>query len=221
MRYSDIYSYDIELYGFIKQKYGTGEDAWKLFYESYIDPDCYPSEQGKKIINNIKCSFDSLLSISRIHYYEGFGESFIETFKTYRKNPVFSFPSEKGGINTSRALYLEDRIDHTLLDIKNYCEGEKSVLYKAYTKKKTSEWIAYFNSDFEKIVNWLGINGVFVNDKYEVLDLEKEEDIPLKALNQEYSKIRDKNYIGAWGDASAYYKNVKNKLDIMNSRTQI
>lgn len=214
MYYSDIYNYDIELYEFITKKYGTGEEAWHLFHNSYIDPDQYASEPGLTKKHSIKCTFDGLLSIKRIHYYEGFGDNFIETFKMYRKKPVISFPCEQGGINQSRARLLEDRIDHTLLDLKNYCEGKDCVLSEAYKKDKTLKWINSFDSRFERIVDWMGIKGSFVNEKYEVFDLEKTGDIPLKCLKQEYIALQKRNdYISAWSDV--YYKNLKNKLDLL------
>ncbi len=76
-----------------------------------------------------------------------------------------------------------------------------------------------FDSSFERIVDWMGIKGSFVNEKYEVFDLEKTGDIPLKCLKQEYIALQKrKDYISAW--SYDYYENLKNKLDLLTRDCQ-
>ena len=210
LSYQDIFEYDIELYNFINNKYGTDDKAWKLFVASYIDPDGYSGE-GTKDDKKIKLTSDALLSIKRIRNQEGFGKQFVETFKTYRRHPVIYFPREDGGINQLRALLLEDRIDHTLLDIKHYLEGECDCILKAaYAKPKTKEWLNCYKDNFRAFVVDTGISEVFVNEQNEVYDLEKKDGTLLKELKEEYVKPRCKNYLAQW--SSNYYSNVKDRI---------
>ena len=210
LNYLDVYKYDIKLYQFITKKYGESEKAWKLFFASYIDPDGYSGE-GIRYVNDVKCTSDALLSIRRIHAKEGFGKEFIDTFSNYREVPLFYFPCEDGGINQCRAKYLEDRIDHTLLDLKNYCAGEKNcILDEAYKKPKTKAWLESFQKDFKKIADSMNIVGVFINENYEVIDIEKTDGSVLNTLKGTYINPRCKTYLNAW--SSDYYKNLKVKI---------
>lgn len=210
LSYSDIFEYDINLYDFIVDKYGTDEKAWKLFIASYIDPDGY-SGKGVKVENKIKLTSDALFSVRRIKSKEGFGEQFIKVFKEYRATPIIYFPCEDGGINQSRARYLEDRIDHTLLDLKNYCDGKKNcVLEESYKKPKTKAWLDSFQNNFANIVDSMSLVGTFVNEKYEVIDIEKNDGSVLKVLKGNYINPRCKGYLEAW--TSQYYQNLKDKV---------
>lgn len=210
LNYLDVYKYDIELYQFITKKYGESEKAWKLFFASYIDPDGYSGE-GIRYVNDVKCTSDALLSIRRIHAKEGFGKEFIEVFSDYRKASIFYFPCEDGGINQSRAKYLEDRIDHTLLDLKNYCAGKKNCFLKeAYRKPKTKAWLDSFKNEFERIADSMNLVGTFVNEKYEVIDIERSDGCTLNNLKETYINPRCKAYLSAW--SSDYYKNLKVKI---------
>ena len=209
--YSGIYNYDIDLYGCIKKKYKDDSIAWHLFAKSYIDPDGYPTENDEyRVVNGVKCTADGLLSIRRIHEKEGFDKEFIETFKRFREHPIFFFPCEWGGINQARATLLEDRIDHALFDLKNYCEtkGEKCILINAYKRPITQKWLE--NRTFKDIVNELNIVGIFVNDKYEVYDLEKDGNRIVKSLKESYCGIRSAQYLKCWSDR--YYENVKDNI---------
>lgn len=60
------------------------------------------------------------------------------------------------------------------LDIKlmNMILDEYATNDKAYNLPKTSEWLKQFDYNFEEIVRWLKIEEIFVDDKYEVYDLE-------------------------------------------------
>ncbi len=219
--YTDIYEYDIKLYDFIMKEYvDAGEDeeiAWRLFVASYIDPDGY-SGKGVKRAGEIVLTSDALLSIRRIRTMEGFGEKFIETFTKYRKTPVIYFPGENRGINQLRAGLLEDRIDHTLLDIKHYCEGRKGcILQAAYERPKTQKWLIQYKNNFKLLAESMGIVGAFVNENAEVYDLEKSNGEVLKNLKEKYSKPRENKYLESW--SSAYYNNVKAKIDLIISKT--
>lgn len=212
-RYSDIYDLDIKLMNMVKKEYGTDGTAWSLFYEFYEDPDGHPIENDDyKMADNIRCTADGLLSVKRIKCFEGFGDEFIDTFKKYRKTPIFFFPREKGGINSLRTTLLEDRIDHTLLDIKMYCEGKRDcILNSAYNLPKTKKWLEFFDCDFKVIVNWMKIKGIFVTDDYEIYDLEKSDDSTLDRLKKSYMHPKNRNYLSAW--SNDYYDNVKKKIE--------
>lgn len=205
LSYYDIYELDINLMNMIQDKYANDAEAWDLFYKLYEDPDGYPIENGDyKMVGAIKCTVDGLLSVKRIKQHEsGFGQAFIEAFKIYRKTPIIYFPAERCGINWSRRNAFGDRIDHTLYDLKRKCEGKTDCrLEKAYRLPKTAEWLTQFDYNFEKIVRWLKVDGIFVNDKYEVFDLEYSNGTTIK----EYQSVYDKK----WTDA--YYGNVKEKI---------
>ena len=120
---------------------------------------------------------DALLSVKRIKDHEGFNSNFVETFKNYRSKPIFFFPCEIGGLNTSRYNKFYDRIDHMLFDLKRKCEGKTDCrLENTYTKAGTAKWLEHFAYDFNKIVEWYGLENSFVrkeNGKYRVFDLEK------------------------------------------------
>lgn len=215
--YKEIIVHDIELYNKIKEECPNAGIAWEHFSKAYIDPDSYPIVDSEyKTMGKIKCTADGLLSIRRIHEFEGFEEQFIKTFESSRMNPVFFFPCERGGINQSRAALLEDRIDHTLLDLKNYCEnyhnktGKECKLYKAYLRPKTKEWLKDIGFSFERIVEDLGIQGSFVGDDYEVFDLEQKENTELSKLKDKYIGIRSAGYMTCWN--KDYYENVKKAI---------
>lgn len=206
LSYNDIYEADIKLMNMILEKYTDKDKAWNLFYKFYEDPDGYPIENGNyKMVGDIKCTVDGLLSVKRIKQHEsGFGKEFIDVFKIYRKTPVIYFPCERYGINVTRSRVFGDRIDHTLYDLKRKCAGKTDCrLEKAYRLPKTAEWLTQFDYNFEKIVRWLKVDGIFVNDKYEVFDLEYSNGTTIK----EYQPVYDKK----WTDA--YYGNVKKKIE--------
>ena len=215
LSYRDIYEVNIDLWNFLKKNYNSDKKMWDLFFEFYIDPDGYPIEDNVfRRVNDIPCTADGLLSIKRIKCFEGVGDGFIETYKKYRKTPIFFFPSEKNGINVLRARLLEDRIDHTLLDLKNCCERKGGcILESAYQLPKTKKWLKHFNYEFGKIAEWLGIIKIFVKeDTLEIYDLEKSDDSVLSELKgkDDYIAPRNPNYISAW--SKEYYENVKKKI---------
>lgn len=204
--YNDIYNYDIELMTLIISEYRNNVEAWNLFKNLYEDPDGYLIEEDIYKKTGIKCTVDGLLSKARIYKHEGFGKEFIEAFKKYRKTPIIFFPADgKHGINFNRFAPFNDRIDCALFDIKRKCEGANDcVLENIYNAGNTKNWLEYFNYDFSKIVEWLKIKGIFVNDKNEVYNLEYDD----QRVFKEGCKYENRN---EWSDN--YYKNIKKKIE--------
>ena len=111
--------------------------------------------------------------MQRICRLEPEEDSIIETYRRYRKDPIFCFPSVPGGINSTRASILGDKIDWTLWDLKKYYsdQREECLLLPAYRRSKTSQWQDAMGS-FENIVEWFCIKGIFTDDNRNVYDLE-------------------------------------------------
>lgn len=210
MTYEEVYDYNLKLYDFVTEEYGITEQAWCYYKESYIDPDGYPFNGDDKKDGIIKCSSDALLSIRRIKEYEGFGDGFRETYKLTRKKPLIYFPKETGGINQARALMLEDRIDHTLYDLKRHCDGQECKLRDSYEKEKTKKWLDSFDCNFRTIIDWMGVRGMLTDENYNVYDLQcssKTEFMNDKKMKSKYLHPRNKKYMASW--EFEYYKNVK------------
>lgn len=103
----------------------------------------------------------------------------------------------------SRASVFGDKIDHTLFDLKRKFEGLDCKLSSAYGLPKTSKWISEVGT-FENLVDIYGIKGIFVNDDYEVFDLEKTDDGIITGYCDEYR----------WEWTNSYYDNLKGKIEI-------
>lgn len=201
--YKDIFNFDIILMKTILKEYGGNENAWKLFRHFYKDPDSYAiTNKGCKSIQGIECTVDGLLSINRIREHENFGNKFVDTFAIYRKIPIIFFPRERGGINQRRFSVFGDRIDHTLFDLKQYCEGKYCMLKNTYELPKTNTWIRSFDNSFEEIVKWLKIDNIFVNEDNEIYDLEKNDETIISNYSKGYNK--------KWSEQ--YYINLKKKI---------
>lgn len=128
------------------KEYENESVGWALFKSKYKDPDGFKiNELGYVCRAAVDCTADALLSARRIYNHEGFNEEFIKTYAKYRKDPVFFFPREYGGINQKRFTIFGDRIDHFLLDLKQYCLGKYSKLERVYQKEKTKKWLESFN----------------------------------------------------------------------------
>ena len=94
--------------------------AKELLKRIYRDPD----QNFKRTFNGVECSGDALVSLSRlIGFSEKFNSKIVDAYQEYRKSVIVYFPKEQGGINQARCSMFGDRIDCTLLDIKNYCES--------------------------------------------------------------------------------------------------
>lgn len=211
INYDYIYARNIELANKVLKECSSEVVAWEKFYkEFYRDPDGYRIKEK----NGVTCTADALLSAWRIYNHEGFNEQFIEAYEQYRKEPIFFFPREQGGINQSRAAFFGDRIDHFLFDLKRYCSGEESKLESVYQKEKTKKWLESFGkvngrSNFSEIADWYQIVGVFVNADYEVFDLEKNDE----SVISNYCKKYTSNWTGK------YYDNLKIKIDMFMIRS--
>lgn len=171
--------------------------AFRMTCSFYIDPDPY----SIKMFDDIACTADGLISINRIHRRLGVTPEFIKEYKACRKHPVVFFPKERNGINVARCRVFGDRIDHALFDLKNYYAGKDFRLGSAYAQKKTANWLNVMGS-FENIVDEFKLKGVFTNDAYEVLDLDKSDG----SIITEYDPL----YRYEW--TSCYYENLRSIL---------
>lgn len=203
--YSAVFLKNIEVIrdfidGYISGNSNVDEKTkWLMLRSIYIDPD----NKSIKSVGGIDCTADGLISLRRIYDKYGIGEKLVKEYEKCRRSPIIHFPKEMNGINMSRAAEFGDRIDHTLFDLKRLCEGNDDCrLKQAYGLPKTSEWLKYFNYDFGKIVEWLGIDTIFVKNN-EVLDLEKNDG----AVISKYKEIYERE----WSDA--YYENLKSKIN--------
>lgn len=176
----------------------------KMIKTIYIDPD----SKAVRYLNGIECSADGLLSILRIFRKHGVDMRTVEDYALYRKTPIFFFPKEEGGINQTRFRCFGDKIDHTLYDIKMYLDADSEEernrcrLNSAYNLKKTKAWLEAIGS-FENLVDWYGIKGIFVNDNYDVYDIEKGHSAVISGYLRKYSWV--------WSDE--YYDNLKKYIE--------
>lgn len=172
----------------------------KIYRKKSWDPD------GKAIryVGNVKCTADAILSLNRICKMEDKEENIVQVFERYRKIPIIFFPCVKGGINTTRANVLKDRIDHTLFDLKMYYTEKRQEcrLLKAYAGKETEKWLDEMNS-FEQIIDWWGVRGILTDDGYNVYDLEYADN----RILTEYKIV----YGEEW--SKEYYENAKRKIE--------
>lgn len=203
LKYSKAYQravdFMVKFYAENKTESNIREAIVKEYKKNKMDPD----GKAVRFKSDIKCTADALLSILRICSLEGNIDDVIPTYEEYRKTPVFFFPCENGGINTSRNSKFGDRIDHTLYDLKMYfSDKEKCLMKDAYARTKTKAWLKSMGS-FENIIDWFGVKGIFTDEKYNVLDLEFETDKIITSYKStaEYHK--------QWTDV--YYNNIKKK----------
>ncbi len=175
---------------------------FKKYREAGLDPD------GKAVryVFDVKCTADGLHSMWRITNMEMDVEQIVPVYARYRRVPIFFFPSEVGGINTTRAKTFGDRIDHTLYDLKMYfSDREKCLMSNAYNRPKTKVWLEGIQS-FEHLIDWLGVKGIFTDDFYNVFDLEYADNEIIK----EYRTLQE--YQEPWSDV--YYENLKSRIDM-------
>lgn len=191
--------------GFAKEvNFQDKEMFWNMIYAFYIDPD----SNGIRELDGIKCTADGLFSIRRIYRVNGIDIKTVDEYEVYRKVPVFFFPQEKNGINMTRASVFGDKIDHTLYDLKMYFEAKSEEdrnncrLISAYRLLNTKAWLDSLGS-FEKLVDWFGIKGIFVNESYEVFDIEKGQSEVISGYLDEYN----------WAWSNNYYNNLKGYVE--------
>lgn len=198
--YTDVVVWDITIMSDLLQLKKelpkiTDKELWLMANKVYIDPDGKAFRKRGEVV----CTADALLSFSRIYSKYGFTTRMIKEYETYRKHPIFYFPRERNGVNMTRATVFGDRIDCTLLDLKYYYTREKQCKLKSALKKvKTAKFLQTF-STFEELVDWYGIEGSFVNESYEINDLERGAGT---ILSDYHSDTR-------WQWSNQYYENVK------------
>lgn len=207
--YSDVLDSNVQIMSDILHLYvepaeiKDNEYVWQLINAAYIDPDGY----AKKMCGRIECYADGLISKKRLYKLYGLSDDMIGEYKKYREIPIFFFPREINGINTSRAIAFGDRIDVTLFDLKNYFSKRKCRLSDNYKLPKTSEWLSQLGN-FENLAEWYGIRGIFVDDNYEVFDIEKGGNSILKGYADSYKY--------EW--SVEYLNNLKEKIDSFSIR---
>lgn len=182
---------------------------WKMVYAIYIDPD----SNGIKEYGGITCTADGLFSIRRIYTKYGMKIQTIQEYNQYRRVPIFFFPTERNGINTTRAVVFGDRMDHTLYDLKQYFEAkdeeekEKCKLISAYRMPKTKAWLDAIGS-FEQLIDWYGVKNIFTNDNYEVYDIEQGKEVVISDYLDVYK----------WEWSHKYYENLQNYVNQFMNR---
>ncbi len=181
---------------------GDKEYCKTMLYRDYKKSD--PDAKAVCCHGGIRCTSDGLLSLKRICEMEE-PEDILQTYKTYRKKPIFFFPAELGGINIARNSVFGDKIDLTLLDIRQYYAGGafECKLQKTYQRPKTAAWLKSFES-FENLIDWYGIKGIFTDQKYNVYDIESLALEPSTHSSKEWS--RD------------YYENLKKLIEQWNNK---
>lgn len=205
--YEEIHQTDTEFMRDLICEFANKVDediVYKMILACYIDPDC----KAKKPIKNIQCNADGLFSVKRIFNRYGISEEAVTEYEHYRKKPIFFFPIEKNGINMTRYSVFGDRIDYTLYDLKMCFENREKgdikdcKLFSAYTRPRTEKWLDNIKS-FPDLVNEYGVMGVFVNENFEVYDIEKG--------NGEIISNYDESYDRQWGNR--YYDNLRILID--------
>ena len=196
--------------GFAKEVNFQDKDLfWEMIYAFYIDPD----SNGVRELNGVQCTADGLFSIRRIYRKYGIDLRTVEEYEVYRKVPVYFFPQEKNGINMTRASVFGDKIDYTLYDLKKYLDANseeqrnKCKLISAYNLPKTRAWLEAMGS-FENLVDWYGIKGIFVDENYDVYDIEKGHGAVISEYLTDYS----------WFWSNEYYNNLKDCVDQFMSK---
>lgn len=194
-----------------KKDFGT-----RLFHNAfYVDVDEYAVKKHNNC--NVICKGDALFSFNRIISFNdyAFSNKMIKDYELLRDIVIFYFPSERGGINTSRMNSFDDKIDYLLFDLNNYLNNKPCRLSKTYKRKKTKEWLESFNNDFSELVKWYGIEDIFVkkmkNGYYKVYDLEVGNGS--ESFINELPKICNK-----WSWSQKYYNNLKNKVLLFKNK---
>jgi hypothetical protein len=210
MSYEDVHRLSSDVLRDLFNKFAKEVDFnyielfWKMIYSFYIDPD----SNGLRELNGVQCTADGLFSIRRIYKKYGIDIQTVEEYAIYRKIPIFFFPQEKNGINSRRNFVFGDRIDYTLYDIKLYLDAKteeernQCKLISTYKMPKTKIWLEKLGS-FKNLVDWYGIEGIFVNDNYDVYDIERGNGKVILAHLDKYD----------WDWSENYYSNLKEYVD--------
>ncbi|MEE6727137.1 hypothetical protein PS420_04040 [Pediococcus acidilactici] len=84
----------------------------------------------------------------------------------------FIWPQHKiSTINTLRYTMYNDRLDYLLYDLKFYFSGVSTPMESAYLNNTTKVWLTKFNNNFANFIEKMQLEP-FVNDNYDVLDIE-------------------------------------------------
>lgn len=86
-----------------------------------------------------------------------------------------------------------------------FSDREKCLMINSYKRPKTQIWLDGMQS-FEKLMDWLGVKGIFTDDSYNVYDLECTDNRIIRA----YRTVQE--YQEPWTDT--YYENLKAKVDL-------
>lgn len=104
-------------------------------------------------------------------------QEFLCAYKKLRSSTKLHFlwPQHKAPtINTLRYVKYNDRIDYLLYDLKCYFAGnpKETPMQEAYQHDSTKIWLDSFAGNFSKFVDEMQFKD-FVNENYDVLDIEK------------------------------------------------
>lgn len=181
------------------------EKLRRLLFEEYRRRKLDLDGKALRYVGNVKCTADGLLSMWRICNMEEQIQNIARVFDVYRQIPIFYFPCERGGINTTRAKIFGDRIDHALYDLKKYYTNNRDecCLVNAYNREQTKKWLVDMNS-FENLIDWWGVKGIFTDYEYNIYDLEYSDNRKIASYksNEEYQQ--------PW--SMTYYNNLKQKI---------
>lgn len=185
----------------------------------YIDPD----GKSPRLINNVLCYADGLISITRLIKKKNgkrISPEIVDEYEKYRKNPIIFFPSEKNyiGLNPKRYEIYDDKIDYALYDIKKYLSERNDIdirLTQSYNAENTKKWLK--NMTFENLCNEYKIIGIFVNEKYDIFNLEKGNG---EVLNEDDYKnfVKADSFENQWSDK--YLENLQEKILQFNNKVE-
>lgn len=159
---------DMVLYAELANKYNMISEKCSLV--EYID--------GEKIVlsADVICGRKQLAKFRNFDYI-----LWIDDYKTIRSNLDYHFiwPRHKlPTINTYRYQIYKDRIDCLLYDLKCFFEGAVTPMEKAYKNDNTKIWLKKF-SNFKDFIEKMRLEK-FVNSKFEVLDISKNDGSVIK-----------------------------------------
>lgn len=147
----------------------------------YKDPDIFDKNLKNnfyQILNKnpkINFSTDGICGWKILFDINDGKKNWLEEYKIIRgsKYGEFIWPSDRSNgnqtINQQRSIYFGDRIDLTIYDIKRYLTNQNTKM--SFESQSTKEFFDNYKNKFKKFCDDYGIKGKFVNEKYEVLDL--------------------------------------------------
>lgn len=204
--YNKAYLRAVETITGVYFRYQKEERIRDIIYKSYCDARLDPDGKALRYAYGVRCTADGLISMRRITNMEKDITQIVPVYTKYRRIPIFFFPSECGGINTTRAKTFGDRIDYTLYDLKKYfLDKATCFMIDAYNRPKTRMWLEGMRS-FENLIDWLGVKGIFTDDSYNVFDLEYADNRVISG----YRTVQE--YQDPW--SAVYYTNLKFRIEM-------